>query len=118
MIGTALFAFGICICQNQPPPSPPTPYIVTPNPSKNAFIPLALLFGICFSGRLTGGHLNPAVTLTFVLKRDSDVTLKRGLIYAASQIVGAFAGASLAYWFTSYTTAPLITPGTFLEVFV
>ena len=107
LIGTALFAFGICICQYQPPPPPP-PYnpIPLPNPSKNAFIPMSLFFGICFSGRLTGGHLNPAVTLTFILKRDSDVTLPYGIVYMISQCVGALAGASLADLFSGNYTAP------------
>jgi glycerol uptake facilitator-like aquaporin len=77
-----------------------------------------LFFGICFSGRLTGGHLNPAVTLTFILKRDSDVNWKNGLLYMASQCIGALLGASCSSLFTSFVTAPLITPGTDLHIFV
>lgn len=118
LFGTALFAFGICICQNQPPPPPPpyNPPIIT-NPSSNAFIPIALFFGICFSGRLTGGHLNPAVTLTFILKRDSDVNLPYGLLYMISQCFGALSGAAAADLFTGNYTAPMITPGTYLKIF-
>jgi hypothetical protein len=37
LFGTALFAFGICICQMQPPPSPPLPpdYVNQINPASN-----------------------------------------------------------------------------------
>lgn len=53
-----------------------------------------------------------------MLKRDSDVTLPHGLIYMLSQCVGALAGASLADLFSGNYTAPLITPGNDLKIFV
>ena len=86
----------------QPPPTPPTPNPNWINPSSNAFIPLALFFGISFSARLTGGHLNPAVTLVYLLKKDSDTTLLNAPIYWISQCGGAFSGAALSKLFNSY----------------
>jgi glycerol uptake facilitator protein len=56
---------------------------------------LAVLMGICVSGRVSGGHLNPAVTLTLALCRD--FPWHKVLPYAASQTAGAFVGAALVY---------------------
>src|SRR5205823_1877180 len=56
---------------------------------------LAVLMGICVSGRVSGGHLNPAVTL--VLAACRDFPWRKVLPYMISQIAGAFAGAALVY---------------------
>jgi glycerol uptake facilitator protein len=56
---------------------------------------LAVALAVYLSGRLSGGHLNPAVTLALASRGD----LPRGRIlpYWAAQLAGAFAGALLVY---------------------
>jgi glycerol uptake facilitator protein len=56
---------------------------------------LAVLMGICVAGRISGAHLNPAVTLTMALFRD--FPWSRVAPYIAAQVAGAFAGAALVY---------------------
>ncbi len=51
---------------------------------------LAVTLGVYVSGRLSGGHLNPAVTLALVATRD--VPLRRVPAYWAAQFAGAFRG--------------------------
>jgi glycerol uptake facilitator protein len=55
----------------------------------------AVALGIYVSGRLSGGHLNPAVTLALALRGD----FPRGRVvpYWIAQIVGAFAAAVILY---------------------
>src|SRR5947209_8344097 len=56
---------------------------------------LAVLMGLCISGRVSGGHLNPAVTLALAVFRD--FPWRMVLPYMAAQMAGAFAGAALVY---------------------
>ncbi len=56
---------------------------------------LAVLMGICVAGRVSGAHLNPAVTLTLALFRG--FPWSRVLPYMLAQVAGAFAGAALVY---------------------
>src|SRR5262245_21022669 len=56
---------------------------------------LAVLMGICVSGRVSGGHLNPAVTLVLAVFRD--FPWRKVFPYMMSQVAGAFAGAALVY---------------------
>jgi glycerol uptake facilitator protein len=56
---------------------------------------VAVLMGICIAGRVSGAHLNPAVTLTMAAFRGFPWA-KVGP-YCAAQIAGAFAGAALVY---------------------
>jgi glycerol uptake facilitator protein len=56
---------------------------------------LAVLMGICVSGRVSGGHINPAVTLALAVFRG--FPWRKVLPYTASQLAGAFAGAALVY---------------------
>lgn len=101
LVGTALFAYGICCSQNQPPPYPtPTDYIFIPNPAHSAFVSMSLFLAICWCGQLTGGHCNPAVTTVFIMKKDSGISLKVGLVYMLSQVLGAFVGC----FFGTFTT--------------
>jgi glycerol uptake facilitator protein len=62
---------------------------------------LAVTLGVYVSGRLSGGHLNPAVTLALVATRD--VPARRIPAYCSAQFAGAFVGACLVY--ASYATA-------------
>ncbi|MGL4553028.1 MAG: MIP/aquaporin family protein [Gemmataceae bacterium] len=56
---------------------------------------LAVLMGICVAGRVSGGHLNPAVTLALAVFRD--FPWRKVVPYMAAQTAGAFAGAALVY---------------------
>jgi glycerol uptake facilitator protein len=56
---------------------------------------LAVLMGICVAGRISGAHLNPAVTLTLALFRK--FSWPKVLPYCLAQVAGAFAGAALVY---------------------
>jgi glycerol uptake facilitator protein len=52
--------------------------------------------GIYVAGRVSGAHLNPAVTLTVALLRK--FPWRKVLPYTLAQTVGAFTGAALVYW--------------------
>src|SRR5437764_8705694 len=56
---------------------------------------LAVLMGVCVAGRVSGAHLNPAVTLTLAVFRG--FPWARVLPYSLAQVAGAFAGAALVY---------------------
>src|SRR5919108_6188402 len=56
---------------------------------------LAVLMGICVAGRVSGAHLNPAVTLTLAVFRD--FPWRKVIPYMLAQILGAFGGAALVY---------------------
>jgi glycerol uptake facilitator protein len=57
---------------------------------------LAVLMGICVAGRVSGAHLNPAVTLALAVFRG--FPWRKVLPYAAAQVAGAFAGAALVFF--------------------
>jgi glycerol uptake facilitator protein len=56
---------------------------------------LAVLMGICVAGRVSGAHLNPAVTLTLAVFRR--FPWPKVMPYSAAQVAGAFVGAALVY---------------------
>jgi glycerol uptake facilitator protein len=56
---------------------------------------LAVFLGICVAGRVSGAHLNPAVTLTVAVFRD--FPWRKVLPYSAAQMAGAFAAAALVF---------------------
>src|SRR5262245_30254761 len=56
---------------------------------------LAVLMGIVVAGRVSGAHLNPAVTVALAVFRD--FPWRKVLPYCAAQVAGAFAGAALVY---------------------
>ncbi len=62
---------------------------------------LAVTLAIYVSGRLSGGHLNPAVTLALAAR--GEVAWSRLVPYVAAQMAGAFCGAALVY--ADYTAA-------------
>ncbi|KAI8970940.1 aquaporin-like protein [Pilobolus umbonatus] len=55
----------------------------------------ALLAGICISGHISGGHINPAVTVTLAVFCNFPFRKVPG--YILSQFLGAFTGAALLY---------------------
>jgi glycerol uptake facilitator protein len=56
---------------------------------------LGVFLGICVAGRVSGGHLNPAVTLALAVFRG--FPWRKVLPYTAAQVAGAFAGAALVF---------------------
>ena len=84
-----ILTYGICCSQYLPPIKDKVP-----NPFHGIFISCALFLALCWSGAITGGHINPAVTLGQMF-RTPKLKLKTGLIYMASQFTGAFFGALL-----------------------
>jgi glycerol uptake facilitator protein len=57
---------------------------------------LAVFLGICVAGRVSGAHLNPAVTLTLAVFRD--FPWNKVLPYVLAQVAGAFVAAALVYF--------------------
>src|SRR6516225_2011404 len=56
---------------------------------------LAVMMGICLAGRISGAHLNPAVTLAVAVFRG--FSWRKVIPYTAAQVAGAFAGAALVF---------------------
>ena len=56
---------------------------------------LAVAMGVYVCGRLSGGHINPAVTLALAAR--GDFPRSRVLPYWAAQVLGAFVGALIIY---------------------
>ncbi len=56
---------------------------------------LAVALSVYLCGRISGGHVNPAVTLSLAVR--GDFPRSRVLPYWAAQLAGAFAGAMLVY---------------------
>jgi len=57
---------------------------------------LGVTFGIYTAGKVTGAHLNPAVTLSLACLRG--FPWRKVLPYSVAQTVGAFLASALVYW--------------------
>jgi len=56
------------------------------------------MLGIYTCGSISGGHLNPAVSLAFALVRPKDFPFRNLLPYWIAQVVGAFGASALLYY--------------------
>ena len=72
-------------------------------------VALALGLMILLTGGVSGGHLNPAVSLFFYARKE--ITLGNLLAYIAAQLAGAFAGASLGALLTGTTNKSFVATG-------
>jgi len=61
----------------------------------NIGVGLGIAFGIAACARLSGGHINPAVSFMFLTFRQINVV--RFALYFVGQLLGAFFGAAVAY---------------------
>ncbi|HEY7390665.1 MAG TPA: MIP/aquaporin family protein [Bryobacteraceae bacterium] len=57
---------------------------------------LAVTMGVYVAGRITGGHINPAVTLSVAIFRG--FPWKKVIPYCIVQTAGAFVAAAIVYW--------------------
>jgi glycerol uptake facilitator protein len=57
---------------------------------------LAVAIAVYVSGKVSGGHVNPAVTLALAVRRD--FPWNRVVPYCAAQVAGAFVGAVIVYF--------------------
>src|SRR5258706_5302303 len=57
---------------------------------------LAVTMGIYVAGKISGAHLNPAVTLSLAMFRG--FSWAKVLPYSFAQIVGAFLAAAIVFW--------------------
>uniref|UniRef100_A0A8C0PGF7 Aquaporin 6 n=1 Tax=Canis lupus familiaris TaxID=9615 RepID=A0A8C0PGF7_CANLF len=57
---------------------------------------LATAVAVQITWKTSGGHINPAVTLAFLV--GSQISLPRAMAYVAAQLAGATLGAAVLYW--------------------
>lgn len=63
---------------------------------------ISIAFGLAIGtlaqalGPVSGGHINPAITLALLI--GNQISLLRAIFYVAAQLVGAIAGAGILYW--------------------
>jgi glycerol uptake facilitator-like aquaporin len=67
-----------------------------------------LVLMILLTATVSGGHLNPAVSLFFFARKEIDLTTL--ISYWIAQLLGAFLGLYLGYSLSGSTVAPKMTP--------
>lgn len=84
-LATFIFVFG-CSCLNG--------YVV----ELDVLYVVFLLFAICLSGGLTGGNINPGVTIGNYFRKENKYKARIVPLYCAGQLMGCFIGLILAYY--------------------
>jgi glycerol uptake facilitator-like aquaporin len=98
MSATCIFIYGVLSSQYLLPPTPiPENYVPINNPIHSFFISCCLFLILCYSGQLTGGHCNPAVTLALLITKGNKITPLVFVVYALSQFAGALLGGLIAW---------------------
>jgi len=69
------------------------------NSGINVFhLPLLCWLPYAFAWKVSGGHLNPAVTLANMLRMDGEFKVIEGLLYMPVQFLGMWGGIMFAWW--------------------
>jgi len=90
-VGTAVLVLVIaCVCAQSILPNK-----INNGTSINIGVGLGIAFGIAICAKVSGGHINPAVSLMFLTFRQ--ITPIRFVLYSLVQTAGAFVGAAIAY---------------------
>lgn len=97
MIATILLVYGGMSSMYMTPPYNQEGYIPILNPGHSVFVSCSLFLSLCFSGQLTGGHCNPAVTVTLLISKGNKITIKIALVYIVSQYIGALLGGLISW---------------------
>ncbi|KJH50196.1 putative aquaporin-9 [Dictyocaulus viviparus] len=91
-MGTALLLLiGNCVVAQSVLPRPKLNEMI----GVNVGFGLAIAFGVAISAKISGGHINPAVSLMFLSFRQ--LAPVRFVLYTLVQTAGAFVGSALAY---------------------
>ncbi|CAD8158894.1 unnamed protein product [Paramecium octaurelia] len=90
MISMALFAYGI-VCSE----------------GKDGKIALAFFGSLALCAPISGGHINPAVTLAMWLTRQ--ISTGTCLLYWIAQLIGAFGGGFFCYMVLGQINSPMVT---------
>lgn len=67
--------------------------LVSPALNNILFCSLGCAFGVYVAGEISGGHLNPAVSISQAIL--GNISLKKCAVYIAGQFAGAFLGRDL-----------------------
>lgn len=95
-----MFAYGVLVCLNSSMIESSIAGVFS-----SIFISLCLFISIVLAGQFTGGHMNPAVTLGFMMKKEGRIPILRGLLYMAAQISGAWIGSLMGILFVLLSLA-------------
>ena len=71
---------------------------------------LAIFVAVSATGHITGGHVNPAVTIAFLITRR--ITIDRAAVYVAAQLIGATVAALALFLLTNETARDAVSLGT------
>lgn len=68
-----------------------------------------MFFALVISGSYGCGHLNPALTLALVIRKEGRVPILHGILYWVVQYAAAFVGTFIAWAYNKKLTAPFPT---------
>ena len=58
----------------------------------------ALAVIVLLGGRVSGAHVNPAITFAFMIRKVGNIPISTGFLYILVQIVGGFVAGLFASW--------------------